>query len=64
MTPAERRALLGDAAIAHVRDVARRAAAEYPPPPEVLDRLRPILTNPAKRRRQRPAARTTGTRAA
>lgn len=43
MTAAERRALLGDAVIEHIH-----AEADYapPPPPEVLDVLRPILTRP------------------
>ncbi|MEI5100368.1 hypothetical protein RB200_19800 [Streptomyces sp. PmtG] len=44
MTPAERRALLGDAVIAHIRDLVK-AAPE--PTPDVVDALRRIFTNPA-----------------
>lgn len=40
----ERRALLGDAIVDQVRAEARTAAEEYPPGPEVIAALRPILT--------------------
>lgn len=44
MTPAERRRKrLGAAVIAHIH---REVAKAPPPPPEVLDALRPILTRP------------------
>lgn len=49
MTPAERRALLGDDAIAQIHREVERALAEAPPSPELLARLRPILTRPAAR---------------
>jgi len=44
MTPDQRRALLGDEVIARIR---AEVAAAPPPPQEVLDLLRPILTRPA-----------------
>ncbi|MFF6940408.1 hypothetical protein [Streptomyces lavendulae] len=47
MTRAERVALLGPAIVAHIE---RSVAAAPPPTPELIDALRPILTNPAKRR--------------
>lgn len=47
MTRAERRALLGDAVIEQIH---RRVAAAPPPDAELIAALRPILTNPAKRR--------------
>ncbi|MFH9248180.1 hypothetical protein ACH4LK_22460 [Streptomyces lydicus] len=47
MTPAERRALLGDELIAHIR---KEVAAAPPPTRELIARLRPILTS------SRPAA--------
>lgn len=40
----ERRALLGAATVDAVRADALRAAEEYPPGPEVIAALRPILT--------------------
>lgn len=48
MTRAERRALLGDAVIARIEAEADEAITQYPPTPELLDRLRPILSRPAK----------------
>ncbi|MFF5421780.1 hypothetical protein [Streptomyces misionensis] len=53
MTRAEREALLGKAVLQRVEAEADAAIAEYPPAPEVLDRLRPVLSRPANR----PAAR-------
>lgn len=44
MTPQERRALLGDDMVEHVRNEARAAAVDCPPGPEVIAALRPILT--------------------
>lgn len=44
MTREERLALLGPDVIARIR---REAAAAPPMPPELVDALRPILTNPA-----------------
>jgi hypothetical protein len=46
MTAAERRALLGDDVIAYIDEQALAAPA---PPPELVDRLRRILTQPAGR---------------
>lgn len=46
MTPAERRALLGDDVIARIH---REVAAAPAPTAEVIARLRRILTHPAKR---------------
>ncbi|MFB6809465.1 hypothetical protein [Streptomyces sp. NPDC056387] len=47
MTRAERIALLGPEFVAYIRE----RVAEAPPPDDALiDTLRPILTNPAKRR--------------
>lgn len=43
MTPAERRALLGDAVIEHIRQL---VAAAPPPDAELVAELRPIFTNP------------------
>lgn len=43
MTPAERRALLGDDVIAHIDEV---VAAAPEPPPEVIEILRRIFTQP------------------
>ncbi|MFE0376206.1 hypothetical protein ACFW1M_11580 [Streptomyces inhibens] len=42
MTPAERRALLGDEVIAHIR---KEVAAAPPPSAGVIASLRPILTS-------------------
>lgn len=60
MSADERRRILGDAVIAHIRDEVAKAP---PPPPGVLDALRPILTRPAvparpvrAARKDRPAA--------
>lgn len=47
MTRAERLALLGPAVIAQIHE---RVAAAPPPDAELIAALRPILTNPAKRR--------------
>lgn len=47
MTREERRALLGDDVIARVEAEADAAVAEHPPTPELLDRLRPVLSRPA-----------------
>lgn len=47
MTRAERVALLGPEVVAHIE---RGVAAAPPPSPELIAALRPILTNPAKRR--------------
>ena len=47
MTRDERRALLGDEVIARIHAEADAAIAQHPPTPELLDRLRPILTRPA-----------------
>lgn len=44
MTPAQRRALLGDDVIAHIHDL---VAAAPPPDAELIAALRPILTRPA-----------------
>ncbi|MEE4598283.1 hypothetical protein V2J94_41680 [Streptomyces sp. DSM 41524] len=49
MTPAERRALLGDDVIDHIHREVEEALAEAPPTPEVLAALRRILTRPAGR---------------
>ncbi|MFD8866073.1 hypothetical protein ACFV1F_17140 [Streptomyces sp. NPDC059590] len=49
MTPEERRRLLGDDVIADIHHQVARALAEAPPSPELLARLRPILTRPAGR---------------
>jgi hypothetical protein len=49
MTPEERRAILGDAAIEDARAQARRAIAAAPPTPELLARLRLIFANPGGR---------------
>ncbi|MEV3857791.1 hypothetical protein AB0J38_26130 [Streptomyces sp. NPDC050095] len=43
MTPAERRALLGDAVIAHIEEVVTQAPE---PTPEVIESLRRIFTRP------------------
>lgn len=48
MTPQERRALLGDDMVEHVRNEARAAAVDCPPGPEVIAALRPILTSRTK----------------
>lgn len=55
MSPAERRALLGDQVIAQIRE---RVEATPEPGPEVLDGLRRIFARPAGRipEKQRPAA--------
>lgn len=45
MTPAERRALLGDDVIAHIH---ARVAAAPPPTPALIGELRAILTRPGK----------------
>jgi hypothetical protein len=47
VTRAERLALLGPAVVEHVR---REAEAAPAMPPELIAALRPILTNPARRR--------------
>ncbi|MEU4947663.1 hypothetical protein [Streptomyces lavendulae] len=47
MTRAERLALLGPDFVAYIRE---SVASAPPPSPELIDALRPILTNPAKRR--------------
>jgi hypothetical protein len=44
MRAAERRALLGDAVIAQIRE---RVAATPEPPADVMDTLRPIFARPA-----------------
>jgi len=49
MTPDQRRALLGDDAIADAQAQADRAIAVAPPTPEVLARLRRIFANPGGR---------------
>lgn len=49
MTPEERRAILGDAAIADANAQADRASTEHPPPPELLAKLRHIFANPGGR---------------
>lgn len=43
MKAEERRALLGADVVSAVRTEARRAAEEFPPGPEVIEALRPIL---------------------
>lgn len=49
----ERRAILGDAVIEQIRE---RVAAAPEASPELIDKLRPILTQPAGRRvKTRPA---------
>lgn len=53
MTPAERRACLGDEVIAQIRE---RVAAAPDAPPTALDALRPIFSRPARRVRRRPTA--------
>lgn len=56
MTREERRALLGDACIGHIRDL---VAAAPEPTPALIEELRRILTRPAGRpapAAQRPAA--------
>lgn len=53
MTPAQRRALLGDALIEHIHT---EVAAAPPPTPEVIDRLRLILARPARKPAAHPAA--------
>lgn len=45
MTAEERRQLLGEEVAAHARAEAQAAATEYPPGPEVIAALRPILTS-------------------
>lgn len=58
MTPEERRALLGADVVAAVRAEARRAAEKYPPGPDVIEALRPILTSrTARKRRPQPTKR-------
>jgi hypothetical protein len=47
VTRAERLALLGPDFVAYIRE---RVAAAPPPDAELIAALRPILTNPAKRR--------------
>lgn len=49
MTPGERRALLGDAAIEEARAQGRRGIKAAPPTPELLARLRRIFAHPAGR---------------
>lgn len=49
MTAAERRRLLGDTLIAHIRHTVDEALTQAPPTSAVLDGLRPILTRPARR---------------
>jgi hypothetical protein len=49
VTREERRALLGDKVIEQIRE---RVAQAPPPPPELIDFLRPILTRPASQTRQ------------
>lgn len=44
MTAEERRALLGDAMTVRIRVEARSAAEDYPPSPDLIAALRPILT--------------------
>lgn len=55
MSPEERRALLGDDVIEHIR---KEVAAAPPPPQDVIDRLRLILTRPGGRTQaaRKPAA--------
>ncbi|MGW0495089.1 hypothetical protein ACWD0Z_06500 [Streptomyces sp. NPDC003007] len=53
MRAAERRALLGDAVIAQIRE---RVAAAPKPPADVIDALRPILARPARRVTERVSA--------
>lgn len=45
MTAEERRQLLGDEVAAHARAEAQDAASQFPPSPEVIASLRPILTS-------------------
>lgn len=52
MTDEERRALLGDDVIAHIREMVD-AAPE--PPPEFVDELRRLLTGPSRESKPRPA---------
>lgn len=58
MTRAEREALLGPAVIALIEAEADAAIQQYPPTPELLDRLRPVLSQPALRapRQEQPQA--------
>jgi hypothetical protein len=54
MTPEQRRQILGDDVIAQIQE---RVDAAPVPSPEVIDKIRPILTRPAGRRvKVRPAA--------
>jgi hypothetical protein len=46
VSPEERRALLGNDVIEHLR---AEVAAAPPPPPDVIDRLRVIFTHPGRR---------------
>lgn len=46
MTPAERRALIGDAAVEDARRQGREAIAQFPPTPDLLARLRLIFAPP------------------
>lgn len=46
MTPAERRALIGDAAVEDARRQGREAIANFPPTPDLLARLRLIFAPP------------------
>lgn len=48
MNAAQRRALLGDEVADRIEAEAQAAIAEHPPSPELLDRLRPILTAPRR----------------
>lgn len=47
MTREERRALLGESVFARIEAEADAAIAKHPPTPELLDRLRPVLSAPA-----------------
>ncbi|MFD8577214.1 hypothetical protein ACFV1H_18015 [Streptomyces virginiae] len=53
MTPEERRALLGDDVIEHIRQL---VAAAPPPDAELVAALRPIFTNPGNPVPEQPAA--------
>jgi hypothetical protein len=47
VTREERRRILGDALFAQAEQIGRAAAADNPPPSDVIVRLRQILTHPA-----------------
>lgn len=52
MTRDQRVQLLGAEVVAAVREESRRAAEEYPPGPDVIEALRPILTSHSARNRR------------